>query len=224
MKKSRSKKTPKLSAKEKLELAKKRAKELAAQQKPRTNPEVDQEFINAQNMAVAYEKALGEYKNHKTLNFLKSLTVTEAKQHRNYNIFVRAVKFADELNVDYTTYVKAQFYYFDKHFNKAPKVRHIASYKTKVPAKERVRLFLKEKNSLKEKKVVGPVIRAPKIPDSVKDRYSDKQLKEFMKNYSLTEKEVFIRFAKGSNAYLYFDRGWLLKNETYQKLKNAGKV
>lgn len=214
-----------MTAKDKLEQAKKRAK--AKAKKIRSgeikNDVIDPETLSVHSMAIAYEKALGKYRDEPTLRFLKGGRVD--KEHRNYNTWKRAVKFAADLAIDYDTYVRAQFWYFDKIFNRYPKVFELASFRTKTPAKERVLLFLAENSfAISTKTVVGPVRKAETVPKSVRWRYSDTQLRSFMKNYSITEEEVFRRFAIGKDAYLYFDKSWLEQNDAYNTLKRTGEI
>ena len=176
-------------------------------------------------MADEYEDALRAYKGP-TVDIYHIYPDRIAEGSVHYKTLERAVLFAKELDVDFKTYIKALFYIHDKWWNKAPSTREVADYKTKVPAKERVARYLAELTSgeaKKEVKVVGAVKKVI-IPQSVKSRNSELQMKSFMKNHGMSEEEVLTTFAKGTDAFLYFDAEWLRLNETYVRLRREGKI
>jgi hypothetical protein len=179
----------------------------------------------AYGMATAYEEALGQYQSNPTLHFIKHDMMQPG--HKMHEVWVRAVQLADQLGVSYTEYVRAQFWAFDQWFSRAPKPYELASYKTKVPAQERVRLYMEAlaKGELEaDKKIINKVRSAPKVTRSVKFSFSERQMQQFMKNYGASEEQILKTFAKGKQANLYFDREWLLQNPTYQRLKTTGEV
>jgi hypothetical protein len=159
-------------------------------------------------LALAYEDQLGVYRNQPTLKYLKGIV---RPGDRSYDVWLRAAIQADQLGVSYKFYVKAQFYWFDEWFSRAPKPYEMASFKTKLNSKERVRLYEQEISKGQanpDRKVLGRVRTAPKISQSVRFTQSARQLASLMKNYEATEEEILKVFAKGKQAALYFDRGW----------------
>ena len=198
------------------------AKQQARKVLSHSRGEIDHDHEEVLRMAAVYEQALVDYGGSAKGSAYRSFGHVYRKTGNAYRTIARACKFAKELGVEPETYIRAQFHYFDKNFKKAPKIYHLASHQTKVPAKARVEEYIASKAA--PKTIVGPVIKAPTIPATVKDRHSERQLKMFMRNYDLTEADVFRKFAQGRDAYLYFDRNWLLKNTTYMTLKNAGEV
>jgi hypothetical protein len=173
-------------------------------------------------MADEYEAALSLYKNQPTRSFKNNII----ESSRAGIMLGRAVKFAKELEVDFETYIKGLFYVHDKWWNKHPSTREISDYKTKIPAKDRVSMYLAalEAGDTSESiKVVSPVKKVH-IPQSVRHRNSELSMKAFMSNYSYTEEEVFTQFGQGTEAFLYFDADWLSKNETYLRLCREGKI
>lgn len=197
-----------------------KAKMLAARKKPkRVLTEMDKAV---KDMAVAYEDALEQYKGC----YIKVFPVALKEGGASYKLLQRAVGYAEELGVDKATYIKALFYMSDKWGNRSPKVHEIASFKSQNPAKERVKMYLAEVaagDAKKDKKVVGPVTRIT-VPQSVKSNNSERQLRTFMRNYAISEEEVYKKFAKGSDAVLYFDRRWLMTKPVYLQLLRDGVV
>ena len=145
-----------------------------------------------------------------------------------WRILERALKFAEELKVSPETYVKGIFYFHDKVWNSYPKMRFLADFKTRISARDKVQDYLKDLESGKtteHAKAVSPVSHQKVvISQANKSRNSEKQLKLFMKNYKITDEEVFIRFCQGNDAHLYFDAGWLSTNKVYTQLKKEGKI
>lgn len=180
--------------------------------------------VEVREMAYEYEQALNDYNGKPTKTFKTNIE----EGTRSWTLLSRAVGFAKELGIDARTYVKGLFYIHDKWWNKHPNTREISDYKTKIPAKERVARYLAEVASgeaVDAKKVVGPVsTKVIKIPQSSKSLQSERQLKAFMSNYSMSEEEVFLEFAQGTSALMYFDAKWLVSNETYTRLKEEGRI
>lgn len=178
--------------------------------------------FDVREMADEYEDALKNYRGYRRQVFPNRIV----EGSKSFQTLARAVQFAKELNVDYRTYVTGLFYIADKWWNKAPSLREISDYKTKIPAKERVSIYLqeiKQGEAKAGKKVVGAVKKIV-VPESVKFRQSDIQMRSFMKNYGISEEEVFERFGQGKEAFLYFDKDWLLANETYLRLREEGRI
>lgn len=167
------------------------------------------------DMAAAYEEALSEYRGE---SFTRIFTKRLVPGVKWYAILARAVEFANEMELDFETYIKGLFYVADKWGNRAPKIQELSDYKTKMPAKDRVALFLKEQPS-KSSKVVGILQPKIEIPQAVKSMNSERQLRAFMRNLGLTEEQVLQKFAMTSDYVNYFDRKWLMGHPTYQHLK-----
>jgi hypothetical protein len=198
-------------------------------------------------MALAYEEILGIYLGRPALNYLKSSFDAKSK---NFDLWLRAALHAEQLLVNYETYVKAQFWCFDQWFSRAPKPYELSSYKTKIPSNERVRLYLNaiQKGSvdpntkiMNRAAVGGPLMAktsgapghkittyahrvAPQISASVRFDLSAQCLRQLMKNYGATEEQILKAFAKGPQAALYFSKEFLDQNPTYQALLAAGEV
>lgn len=183
-----------------------------------------QQQHKAYAIALAYEEQLCHYTAKPYLRVIKGIPKTSDK---GFNTWLRAALQADELGVSYAFYVKAQFYWFDKWFSKAPKPHELASYKTKINAKERVRLYeveVSKGQTNPKRKILSKVRTSPSISRSIRFSYSERTLSTLMKNYGATEEDIFRTFAKGAQASVYFDKAWLKQNETYLKLARAGEL
>ena len=80
-------------------------------------------------VALAYEEQLGVYLGKPALKFLGN---NPRAKNRNEDCWIRAAQHAESLLVSYETYVRAQFWSFDKWFSRHPKPYEIASHRTKV--------------------------------------------------------------------------------------------
>ena len=214
--------------KTKQQLAREKAKAVIAANKqgtpmtPRVSLTASVEQHKAHAMALAYEAQLRTYQSKPFLRFLTGGIVQPG--HKRYQQWCQAADQADELDVAYEFYVKAQFYWFDKWFSRAPKPHELRSSKTQYNAKERVRLYAQEiakGAALPERKVLSRVRTAPRVSRAVRFNTSANQMATLMKNHGATEEEILKVFAKGADALLYFDRDWLRQNQTYQRLKKA---
>lgn len=184
-------------------------------------PDNAEDSARAHSMAVAYESAMQEYRNNR---FLKVFKGSPLLYEKTYGYLLRAAQFADELGVDYETYIKAQFWAMHEWYKRSPKLHHIASFKSKVPSKERVTLYLAaiRKGAVSaERQVRGISRRAPRVSLSVRFQNSERQLKRLMKTYQETEEQILCRFATTSS---YFDREWLMANDTYRRLSAEGRI
>lgn len=217
----------------KTEALKQRAKELAeakargeqtARPKPITTTLQDEaDWARIQAIACEYEQALRLYKHNPYLKWQKNGIPPRGA----YTTLLQAANIADDLGVDYATYVKAQFWALDKWARREPSLRDLALTNTKYPSAERVKMYLAEvkKGSVNpERNVCSPVRPAPEVSVEARMLQSERQLQRFMKNYGESEEQILCRFARGRSANLYFDREWLLENETYQRLMAEGKL
>jgi hypothetical protein len=177
----------------------------------------------AYEMAAEYEAALKIYRKKPFLKVFKTRVLSE----QAHKVLLRAANFAEELDVDYETYMKAQFWAMHEWFKRPPKLHQIASFKTKVPAKERVKLYLKatRQGQFNSKREIRSLSRpAPKVSLSVRFQNSERQLRRLMKNYGESEEKILCRFASKRTSYTYFDREWLRENPTYQRLLQEGRI
>jgi len=180
----------------------------------------DDETAKCWLMAKVYEQQLREYRNKPYMVFFKKSELSRQTK----TVLKRACAFADELGVDFTTYVRAQFWWFDTNFSQAPELHYLASSRSKFNAKERVKVFLQEASTTQLMKPVrSREMVPPKWNNSAKFDQCDVVLKRMMTNYKLTEEEVFKAF-KGHSIDLFFDSAWLKQNETYKRLRAAGEV
>lgn len=140
---------------------------------------------------------------------------------------LKAAQQAEEIGVDYDTYVRAQFYWFDQWFLKAPRFWEITSLKGRYNAVERVRAYQREvaAGKLDPKRVVtGRVRAAPKIPASVRLQQGARTLRALMATHRASEEQILRSFASGPQAALYFDQAFLKQNPTFQRLRAAGQI
>lgn len=189
------------------------------------NPELvmvlTEERQKVQEMSMAYENAYSTYKNK--IEYCNTKGLIE-RSSPLYGIFSRAARFADDLGVDYSTYMRAMFYCSDKYGNRAPTPQECASFRSKRTAKDRVREYLLDHRKKEQKPIVGPVREAKPVSQAVRWQYSRQQMKTFMKNYGMSEEDVLREFARGRNAEQLFDKSWLAQNETYLRLREAGEL
>lgn len=170
---------------------------------------VDETHFKVAELARSYYSRVNDF-NHQTNKILPTIE----KTHPNYRVFEKALKLAEELRVTAALYLDAQFYFFQSWFRRCPHVFELVGPKSQV----RVVRYLRLEDKQKQDKGALP---APSINLESKFRTSERQLKTFMKNYSMTEEQVLKMFAQGHD---FFDSEWLKDNETYQKLKNSGEV
>jgi hypothetical protein len=184
------------------------------------NPELS-ERIKILQVASIYDSYLTKY-THNRHKFTPTKFLEPGQ--RKHAIFQRVIQNAESLSISFDTYMKAQFFYFDKWFSRPPKVQEIASYTSKNNALERAKAFLSESEFGLDRAVVGKVIPQPKVSQNKRFELSIRALQSIMKNYSASEEEVLARFAKGATAFSYFDKEWLYQNPTYQRLRESGVV
>lgn len=174
-------------------------------------------------MAAIYEDQLQRYKNNPYLRAFRGNMLSERVRQR----LLDAALLAEEVGVSYETYVKAQFWAFDRWYNSKPNIHNLCAKKGKVPSKKRVQLYLeavRREEVVAEAYIHGPTRPTPKVSLSARFQNSENQLRRFMKNYNATEEEILCRFATRETANLYFDREWLRENETYQRLLREGRL
>lgn len=192
----------------------------------------------AYGIALAYEEFLGIYLHKPTLKYLIGRVNSSSP---NFKRWLAAADEADALGVEYSWYVKAQFWWFDKSYSRAPKPYEISGGKGLAPAQERFQQF-QDAAAAGELKpaanVVGRVVATldtttkagrsrmatVRASEAVRFQNSERALLGFMKNYNATDEWVFKNFAKGPMAAQYFDLQWLRKHPTYLRLRASGEL
>lgn len=198
------------------------------------------ETDNAKAFAIAsaYEELLGIYIFKPALRYVKGKVSPGSPCFGNW---LAAANLADECEIDYFTYVKAQFFAYHTWYSRAPKPQELATYRSNCNAKNRVKLYLNaidsglisaETNIVgKQSKIIdtttkqGRKAARSEIPESVRFRNSENQLRQLMKNYDVSAEKILKVFAKNQEiSQLFFDSDWLHQNETYRQLLSAGEI
>ena len=166
-----------------------------------------------------YESLLCDYLQRLIIS---SVRISKIPSPRVSAIVKKAINIAKEKNVDHETFLKAQFYWFDKKFKRAPKLWEAVSFWCKTTPQQRVDEFLKIKqiNSKSAEKIVACFHPAPKSTWEEIDKYNKKTLEQLKKVWNLSEEEVICAFYADD----IFDSSWLKKNKIYLKLKTEGKL
>jgi hypothetical protein len=208
-----------LAKKKKLTYAEKRAKAkaiaLGLEEREGVSTEDLEKKNKAQQMAFLYDRFLREYKYDSYPKYVKVLDM----KHRAFKSFLRAAEFAEELNLPYDVYMKAQFFYIHKWKGRAPHTYELATFNQGNNSKDRAKMF-SEENTPVTKKVTARYTQGKASKES-KFKNSEGVLKTFQKAYELSEEAVFKKFVP---ATAYFDYEWLMSNETYMRLKASGEV
>lgn len=186
----------------------------------------DTAYVEAYKMALSYEYYLGIYRHDPTLKYINKKTFENPKHLSKWK---KAVEFASEMSVDFDVYVKAQFWVFDQWFKRAPTPSELASYQSKIPSKERVKIYLLAIASGKAdpaKDVCYNAIpsRLDMIKQSVKDINCSNQLRQLAKNYEIAEVAILTLLIKNNNAHLFFDPVWVQNHPVYKQLKSNGEI
>jgi hypothetical protein len=127
---------------------------------------------------------------------------------------------ADQIGVEYPIFIQAQFYFFDKWFNRPPKTFELCSTQSKFPAEIRVREYLKLQQVQKLPVMVQCVARTIKVDLDKIDKINQSRLEELCRVWKLSEEEVLRRFARPGVGY--FDLQWLKHQPTYLRLRAQG--
>lgn len=178
-------------------------------------------YEKAYKMALTYEDILGIYLKKPALKYIKSKVDFE----KNIAVWKRVVSVCEQVTYDYETYVKSQFWVYEKLYCKAPKPYELALVNSKYPSIDKYNNYMKAlvNNQVgAATNIVTRVRKNPIVPKEEKFAQCNYSLKQLMKNYNTSEEEVLKAFAKGSQAALYFDLDWLNQNPTYIKLKSEG--
>lgn len=156
----------------------------------------------------------------------KKVFKTDKLSRQALTVLIRACANAEALNMDYDTYVRSQFWWFDKWFSKAPRLHEIASVHSKVNSLERARRY---RNRVLAGHIPphGVVLSKSVPPDiaglAARFNQSMRTMERFMRNYKASEEQIF-RAIRTESLTNYFDAKWLAQNATYQRLKAAGEI
>lgn len=224
--KSRAKKlTPKSSSCSRSQLAE-RARQLAGQRAAGIAPAA-KGFSPAYHVAVAYEHCLGAYRGRRAMKYLRGDVTPKTP---NYGSWEAAAQCADSLGIDYLTYVRAQFWFFEKWFSRAAKpfeLRPSNKPDAKVPAQERAKAYLAmvERGEIQDgHDVCAKAQAAQPIASSVRANHSESSLRYLSRVYELSVEDVFRTFAVGPIAAGFFDPNWLSKHPVWRALRAAGEL
>ncbi len=172
-------------------------------------------------LAQAYETQLRIYTHKPNLRFFCGKLSRQAA-----STLTRATVNAGQMGMEMAVYVKSQFWWFDKHFSRAPKLNELSSTRSKVNSLERARQFknnvLAAHTSI-DAEFASRSIPTARIAKSDKFRQCEDTLHRVMCNFGITEEQVFRSFT-GNSIFTYFDISWLRKNPTYCRLKTAGEI
>jgi hypothetical protein len=120
----------------------------------------------------------------------------------------KIIELAEVDDIPLELFVKAQFYWFDKWFVKAPEVYEMCSTKSSCNSVVRARSYntLIQSGLVRDKNILYKAFPAPTISDSRKNKYFLNILRDMMKKYQLSAEEVLVRFN------VIFDQTWLRNN------------
>lgn len=171
-------------------------------------------FNKVQQMAQAYERALGLYAGKPGLKYLKGMVLPNQTA---YHIWARTVLIAEELGASYDRYLRAIFYFSDKWFHKAPRPQDCCNIHSKISAPMRFLLYVDtvEGTGIDPGQLVRPLPMEKIEPEVIKS-HNDKTMSAFCKNFDMSPVQVFTKLK--DNLDLFFDNTWLENNEIYQKL------
>ncbi len=170
------------------------------------------------SMAKTFEGYVRVYKNKPFLKVFKDTLSPSSKR-----TLKKACEIAESLKIDYDTYVRAQFWWFDKCFSIAPKLHQLASGGKTCTPKVRAEQYLEhiEKFSVANKgQIVSKAVPAPKQDKSVKHEMCEANLNRMMQTYNKTEAEIYAAF-NGKSLELFFDGEWLAQRPVYVAMKAA---
>jgi hypothetical protein len=180
-------------------------------------PEREQKAVQ---MGYAYEAVFGRYHHKPALRYFTKLG-ERGFEKRTVSLLFKAATFADEKEVDYETYVEAQFYWFHRWFRRAPKLYELAGERGKFPARRRVDEFLRlQKQGKSGGDVSSVVIPRTEISDDELDKINSHRLEQLCRAWERTAAEIIQQFAPAG----VFDLKWLQKNLVFLDLKKQGKI
>jgi hypothetical protein len=174
------------------------------------------------SMGYAYEEMLGRYLHKPAIRYFSGSKKIPPGQYARTNIVLfKAVLLADRHNVDYSFYIRSQFYFFDLWFKRAPKIYEIAGQSGKFPAEKRLLEYLALERSGKINKSISSVVVPTKknvLTPQILDKINRERLDRLCEVYNLTEAEVLAQFAPVG----LFDLAWLRRQPGFQPQREDG--
>lgn len=195
----------------------KRKKELSSSEilKKKRNTLIQQEEEvdpRTKEFMLVYEKELSSYRRRP----IKIFRFRFANLHPSYIHYKRAVELADLCNCDFKTYIKTQFYFFDKWFARHPRPHELYGQK-KFPTSERIEVY--KANHPAEVKNVA--IEQPINMEEL-NRLSNQILQDLMKEYHASDMQIIQMF--GAPEVGVFDYRWVKQNPTYRTLVGSNQL
>jgi len=191
-----------------------------------THPGLSQEQLRVRNLLLLFEMLVGEYKHQPTLRIFSS-KVAERVKRGNETVMRKVGELADELEIDQETYLRAQFYWFDKWFHKAPTLRDLTSTTGKFPATQRALSYVELQKAGKTPNSVTSCVLPPKytkdlLTDQKLDKINQTRLTDLCQQYQLSEDACLTRFAPAG----LFDLTWLkqCKKAAFERLRGEGRL
>jgi hypothetical protein len=163
---------------------------------PKVKEEVDPINTFALEIGFEYEKQLGEYLDQPTLRYFTRMGEIGIKP-RTFQVLLRAANIAVKYGVDAQTYVRAQFWFFNKWFDRHPKLHEIASTKSQKNSTWRLLEYLK----IMPKRNVDP----EKL-----DRINQERLEQLVTVWGKTPEEIIQIFGESG----VFDQEWIETKNT----------
>lgn len=163
-------------------------------------------------LAYVYERALQVYHHDSSKRWCYR---DPASSPSTYTLMTKMVELADTLGVTLEVYVEAQFYWFDKWFNRAPKIQELYRINTKFPTPKRIHEYLQLKIKKQVPQQVQCVARTFKADQVYVDEANRRRLEEVCRAWKLTEDEALDRF--GAPGFGYFDPDWLKRHARCKK-------
>jgi hypothetical protein len=202
-----------------------KAKLQAARDKARAPvkaPPISEEEQSVLGMCFAYEDTLKKYNHAITVGYTRFYTGVKDKP-RLRSIMLNSANIAKKNNVSFEEFVKAQFYWIHKWFNRAAKIYELNGVSGKFPAEWRLQEYIKlnSEGKLNNQSTSSPVVfRESDIDPKLIDKINKERLTQLRELYNLSEEECFFQFVPAG----MFDLGWLKRQAIYKTLKTKGLV
>ena len=178
------------------------------------DPVKEAEFERVEGMYCAF---YDRYKGYKKLKFFNAKPLKYGS--KAYTTCLRACDEADKLAVEYSDWVDAQFFWFDKWSGDAPKIWNLYGGSGKMPATIRTVKYLAQKDDNQIKPVETTAFKIT-TPKAVVNQRNTELLNTLKDRFGLDSVEVFRRFAVPGNNF--FDLNWLKQQEGYKAMLVKG--
>jgi hypothetical protein len=168
-----------------------------------------------------YTDMFNEYY-HKPKKFINISAIKITKNHRGYKNYLKAVKLAEKRKLDYKTFLKSQFYWFDRWFNRAPKSHEICGGKGKFPAALRVEKYLNLFGNKNNPTIKSIAIPGNNLNSEELNEVNIKNLENLKQIWGMNSSDVFLNFGVGIESV--FNQSWLRRQPAYIDLVRAGQI